>query len=422
MKQNFTLNLGLRYEYWGTPENVLQFPSLDSRFGQGLAGGYVPIRVCRASNRPTKTILLPASASHTLPISGIASWAATRPLSAPAMESSTTESSQTSSTTRPVALQTAWRSALSGTRDRIWGGASLTPPAFSSSLQPTQSATSAVSTISSHLLNPLTHQWNLDIQRELPGGFNVTAAYVGTRGEHLFVNQEFNPFGENPDFGSVTVRTNGGDSIYHSGQLLVERPFKHGLLLRGAYTYSKFIDDQSEVFVTSGGSSRSEDLFNQHSDRGPSAFDRRHRFTLAYLYELPYVHNRSNAFMMVLNAITSGWQSSGTITFSTGAPETVIDNFDVNGDGFNNDRPDLGNPKAPFNSVGIDGSQLGGPTGVIFPFDPCVFGTGGACAPARCQHFPLHSFRPAETAISAGIRSPRRASSSGISPRKRPSS
>jgi hypothetical protein len=53
--------------------------------------------------------------------------------------------------------------------------------------------------------------------------------------------------------------------------------------------------------------------------------------------------------MYVLNAITSGWQSSGTITFSTGAPETIIDNFDANGDGFNNDRPSVDNLKVPIN-------------------------------------------------------------------------
>src|SRR5262249_29176071 len=147
-------------------------------------------------------------------------------------------------------------------------------------LQPQLRNTSNVTTIVANLRNPLTHQWNLNIERALPGGFVVTTAYVGTRGEHLFVNQDFNPFLENPNFGLVSARTNGGDSIYHAGQLKVERSFSHGLLLRGAYTYSKFIDDMSEVFITSGGSSRAQNLSDQSGDRGLSAFDRRHRFTL----------------------------------------------------------------------------------------------------------------------------------------------
>jgi len=392
IKQNFTLNLGLRYEYWGTPENVLQFPAVDSRFGQGLAGATFP-SVFAAKQEGDKNNFAPRIGFAYTPhfwnrILG-GDKTVIRAGYGIFYDGIFTNILDNTAGGSPNGVSPR----IVGSKNSNSGRGTAGATSLLLSLQPVLSPFSAVSTISAHLLNPLTHQWNLDIQRSLPGGFIATAAYVGTRGEHLFVNQELNPFGNNPDFGSVTARTNGGDSIYHSGQLLLERPFRHGLLLRGAYTYSKFIDDQSEVFVTSGGSSRSEDLTNQHIDRGPSAFDRRHRFTLAYLYELPYVHSRSNAFMSTLNAITSGWQSSGTITFSTGAPETVIDNFDVNGDGFNNDRPDLGNPKAPFNSIGIDGAQLGFTPGQIFPFDSCVFGTGSLpCDPAQPQDPALFHF------------------------------
>jgi hypothetical protein len=54
--------------------------------------------------------------------------------------------------------------------------------------------------------------------------------------------------------------------------------------------------------------------------------------------------------MTVLNAVTSGWQTSGTLTFSTGFPQTFIDGFDNNGDLHSgNDRPSLGNVKVPIN-------------------------------------------------------------------------
>jgi hypothetical protein len=123
--------------------------------------------------------------------------------------------------------------------------------------------------MSTHILNPLTYQYNLDVQRELPGGFILTVAYVGTRGEHLFTNQEYNPIDPNtglrlnPTLGDVLVRDNAGNSHYNSGQLTMDRKFSHGLLLRGAYTYSKLIDDTSEVFTTTGFSSFSQNLFNQ---------------------------------------------------------------------------------------------------------------------------------------------------------------
>ncbi len=218
--------------------------------------------------------------------------------------------------------------------------------------------------MSSHLLNPVTYQWNLDIQRELPGGFVLTAAYVGTRGEHLFASQEYNPIDPNtgvrlnPALGDVVVRTNGGDSNYHSGQLTVDRKFTHGFLLRGAYTYSKFIDDVSEVFTTTGFSSFSQDLFNQKGDYGLSAYDRRHRFVATYIWDLPYVHNTNNLAAGVVSQITRGWQWAGTFTVQSGAPETINDGFDNNGDGRSPDRPDLANP-ADFNT-NFGGDPLGG--------------------------------------------------------------
>jgi hypothetical protein len=205
-----------------------------------------------------------------------------------------------------------------------------------------------VDSIAGNLKNPLTLQWNLDIQHEFRGGFVFTAAYVGTRGEHLFVNQQYNPGVNgvriNPALGSVVVRTNGADSIYHGGQFTLDRKFSHGLLLRAAYTYSKLIDDASEVFTISQQSSFSENPFNQHQDRGPSLYDRRQRLVATYIWDVPYVHSTENVGFRVLNALTSHWQWSGFATFQTGQPETIITGTDVNGDlNGTNDRPNLVN-------------------------------------------------------------------------------
>jgi hypothetical protein len=39
---------------------------------------------------------------------------------------------------------------------------------------------------------PTVHEWNLGIQRELPGGFVMQAAYIGRRGERLFMAYDIN--------------------------------------------------------------------------------------------------------------------------------------------------------------------------------------------------------------------------------------
>jgi outer membrane receptor protein involved in Fe transport len=350
IKQNFTLDLGLRYEYWGTPGNDLQFPSLAPGFAQGLPNATFP-SVFSAPEQGDKNNFAPRVGLAYTPHMWQRLFGADK-------------------TVIRAGYGIFYDGLFTNIIDNTAGGSpngilqsviGPTPPTGQfgrgtpnatgvlAGLQPVVTSHSAVSTMSSHLLNPLTHQWNFNIERQLPGGFLLTTAYVGTRGEHLFVNTDFNPFFENKNFGTVLVRTNGGDSIYHAGQLKLERSFSHGLLLRAGYTYSKFIDDMSDVFVTSGSSSFPQDVFNQHGDRGLSSYDHRHNFVLAYLYQLPYVHSTDNAGMTILHALTSGWQTAGTLTFSSGAPQTFYDGFDNNGDTHGNDRPFLGNPKVPIN-------------------------------------------------------------------------
>jgi hypothetical protein len=191
----------------------------------------------------------------------------------------------------------------------------------------------------------------------------------------------------NPNFGSVVVRNNGGDSIYHAGQFTLDRKFSHGLLLRGAYTYSKLIDDGSEVFTTTGGSTFSEIINQQSSDRGLSAYDRRHRFVATYVWDLPSIHHPDNMAMNILGYVVNGWNWSGTFTAQTGNPETIATGLDLNGDAHSgNDRPSIGNPSAPFTSVGLDGSQLGAPVGTIFPYQDCLNGLP-TCVPQPAANF-----------------------------------
>jgi outer membrane receptor protein involved in Fe transport len=201
-----------------------------------------------------------------------------------------------------------------------------------------------------NLVNPQIHQWNLSVQRELPAGMLFEVAYVGTRAERLFVNEDLNPgvaaTGNllNPNFGSTDARTNRGDSIYHGLETTVSRSMKR-LTLRGSYTWSKSLDNESEVFITSGGSSFWQNVFDPRSDRGPSAFDRRQRFSLAYVYDLPAFRGHS-----FLTAILGGWSTSGTIAFATGTPQNIYLGYDQNGDFHGgDDRPTWGNPSAPLN-------------------------------------------------------------------------
>jgi outer membrane receptor protein involved in Fe transport len=399
VKPNFTLNLGLRYEYWGTVGNILPFPSLNTKvFTQQLAGAVFP-NYLSTKQQGDKNNFAPRVGFSWTP----KFWQRIFGRDKTVIRAGygmfydgifTNILDNTGSTVPNVNGGTliAPKASTPGAPPRGFANAT----GLLSGLQPVASPTSTVNTMASHILNPLTHQWNLDIQRELPGGFILTTAYVGTRGEHLFTNQDYNPINPatgkrlNPLLGDVLVRDNAGDSNYHSGQLTLDRKFSRGVLLRGAYTYSKLIDDTSEVFTTTGSSSVSQNIFNQKADYGLSAYDRRHRFVGTYIWDLPYPHNEDNMGMKVLSQVTRGWQWAGIVTAQTGSPQTISDGFDAIGTGRASARPSIGSASAPFGSIGIDATQLGAkvPVGTVFlgPIQACLRGSP-ACVPQPVTNF-----------------------------------
>lgn len=217
-----------------------------------------------------------------------------------------------------------------------------------SSVTPTLNPKATLSVIEANLVSPLTYQWNANIERTLPWDTLLTLSYVGTRGNHLFINEELNPGVDgvrlNPNRGSIGARTNGGDSEYHGLQVDLRRNFHNGLFLELAYTYSRALDDGSEVFVNSGGSSYPQNPFNVSGERGPSAFDRPQRLAITWLYSLPYRGSSPIAYLL------KNWTISGTAQLQSGAPDTIYIPEDINGDlRAGNDRPDLGNIHAPVN-------------------------------------------------------------------------
>ncbi len=388
VKDNVTLTFGLRYEYWGVVENLEQFPAVNVALGNPLSSSVAFPGSFAFPEKPDRNNFGPRFGFAYTPHWG--GWitghdkTVIRGGYGVFYDGLFTNILDNTAATAPNAL---------GAQEVGLGHcgrciANLT--GVLAAVAPFNNPLNSIDTVNNNLRNPVTQQWNLEVQRELPGRFILTTAYVGTRGSHLFVNQELNPGSPtqalgngrvNPGLGSVTSRTNGADSWYHSGQVEVERRFHTAFTLRGSYTYSKYLDDGSEVFTTTGGSSVAEITTNQHFDWGPSAYDRRHRFVMAYIWDLPYVHG--NKFARVL---TKGFTLSGIGTVQTGAPGTITDTFDINGDGRGNDRPVIGNKAQPFTSRGFDGSLFGlGPPGTYYDIVQCFLGP--TCIPESASAF-----------------------------------
>jgi len=395
IKNNLTLTMGLRYEYWGALANGLTYPAFNLNAGVGLPNATDPAYANPATPAlfnslfafkqiPDKRNFAPRLGLAYTPHWGRFLFGEGKTVLRAGYgiyyDGLFTTITDQSAESQPNTLG----GSIPSPSGRGEGNASTFPDIKALLIQ----------SMASNLHNPLTQQWNVDVQRELPLGLVLTLAYVGTRGEHLFANQDFNPQVNysfmNPNFGEIEVRTNTGDSWYSSGQAEVERRI-HTLVLRAAYTYSKFLDDTSDITLTTGASTFSQVLSNQRSDWGPSAFDRRHRFTVAYVWQVPHFHHNA-----LLRALTDEWEWSSIATMESGTPNTVTVGFDNIGNGHPNARPDLANPAAPINSLGINGGDFGVPgfvSGDFYDYNCWVnnafFGSGIPCPnePFNTFHF-----------------------------------
>lgn len=225
-------------------------------------------------------------------------------------------------------------------------------------------ASNSQTTIAKDLISPLTYQYNLNIERALPGGFGLTVGYAGSRALHLFSLDTLNPviaatsLRVNTARGLITYFGNGGASDYNSIQLELEHKFRRSLQFRGAFTYSKGLDNVSDPYTTgnqsgypevestlpTGGASRGRDW-------GPSAYDHRLRGVGTLVYQTPSYH--WNGAMGVVAHIINNYTVSSIPFYQSGTVYNVQVGFDVNNDGISNDRPVLTNPSAPINTFSV---------------------------------------------------------------------
>jgi len=373
VKPNFTLNLGLRYENYGTPSNVLAFPAFpgfDMPFNasvkqKGDNNNFAPRVSFAYSPRFGTSGMLGRffGEDKTVIRGGYA-------LSYDAFFDNILGNT---AATSPNVFGVATLGGTAGGR----GFANALPTLLPTTGAPNPLA--SVNSISPDLVNPLTHVWNLGIQREIVGNMILDVAYVGSRSERLFINEQYNP-GVNgvrlfPDRGSILVRTNGGDSNYHALQTRLERGFKSGLFFRATYTYSKAIDNtNSEVFTTAAGTSVGSNAFDRKADRSVADFDVPHRGTLAFVYEIPTPKVESR----IVRGLLGGYSLTGNYRIQSGAVASpFVFGTDLNGDlSATNDRPSVGNPSAPANSVAFASSVAPTACGSAFcdvngnPIDP----------------------------------------------------
>ncbi len=190
---------------------------------------------------------------------------------------------------------------------------------------------------------PYTQNWSFDIQRQIRPSLVLDVAYVGTKGTHLpgivdineaapgaaiaagivpagtvFTSantQLLNQVRPYRGYASINSIENWFNSEYNGLQMFLDKRFANNSLMTVSYTYSKALTDNR-----SDRSSAPQNTYNfNEGERGLAQFDRRHVFTMSYVYEIPFLrHSQSFAGKAI-----GGWEVSGITQIDSGLPLNV---------------------------------------------------------------------------------------------------
>lgn len=212
-------------------------------------------------------------------------------------------------------------------------------------------------------------QFSLEVQRQVPGGFVVTAGVLGSRGLGLLragqnINQVHpdyywqgsaltasvpNPFYNNggvgtigtpnvsqaqllspfPQYTSVALGNSGtAASRYYSWYARAERRLANGLSVLASYTWSRTTDNITAVNLAGTNQIANvpgpQNAYDLNAEWSLSTQDVPNRFTTALTYDLPFGKGRkllSNSAL--LDLVVGGWTLNGIVLAQSGYPLSI---------------------------------------------------------------------------------------------------
>jgi len=391
LRPNFTVNLGLRYEYQTVPYT--------ERLQTVNAISNAPGLITFGEPQPQKNAFMPrVGIAYSPGTSGRTSIRAGFGLFYDVLYDN-----QGLLTLPPQVQQTVDEGGLNGTNFLKNGGI---PPNASAGTLDQADARAETGGYVPNQTRPETVSWNIGVQHVFHNDYTFESRYVGTHSVHLSVQDRLNeqsvvnssnalplyytmpsqatldgltntlaslednynnggflvPAFLNAGFdGSfITAYMPWGNSIYHGWANSLQRRFSNGLQFNGAYTWSHAIDDSTaDVFSTYLTPRRPEDPRNMALDRSSSGLDHRQRFTFQLLYDLPFLKN-GNWFM---KNIVGNWEFAPIYTYQTGTLVDVQSGVDsnLNGDSAGDrafinpsGNPDIGSGATPLKNSNGD--------------------------------------------------------------------
>jgi hypothetical protein len=215
---------------------------------------------------------------------------------------------------------------------------SYTIPASFTGYTPGSSALPRVSvrTMDVHMKDSSVQSHYVSVERQFLRDFLLRVSYQGSMGRHLsqlmnlnrYDGSEYNPTLStsgrypNPLYTGFNYRANNLNSHYTSMISEVQKRFSNGVQFQFSFTWSKLMDEGSDLFsgsTTSGGYSQPfYFVSNNHPEfaYGPGAFDHQKNFKVVFTYELPFLKSQQG----LIGHVLGGWQLSGFYQGYSGHP------------------------------------------------------------------------------------------------------
>jgi len=288
------------------------------------------------------------------------------------------------------------------------------PPSIGSTFTPGQSlGRVSVRTMDVNMHDSSTENYYLGIEHQFFHDFLLRVNYQGSFGRHLsqlmnlnrydgmyygseptynsdgsFAGYAFTGSRPNPAYSGFNYRANNVNSEYNAMTTEVQKRYSNGLQMQFSFSWSKLMDEGSDLFTgstTTGGYSQPFYFVSNAApqlERAPGAFDHTENFKALFTYELPFLKSQKG----FLGHALGGWQVSSFYQGYSGHPldvytsmsryagdaldpNGVVENIggDYNLDGVANDRPNFvgssvqsaysGN--SPANGIFKDNGQIG---------------------------------------------------------------
>jgi hypothetical protein len=255
------------------------------------------------------------------------------------------------------------------------------------------------------LRTPAVESWSLKMEQQISSNTSLGVSYIGSHAYHELLSVDANlptpaicpaspcpagypagayyyPAGAALANNSVWNSTHWfseGISSYHGLEVDVNRRLEHGLQFRGAYTFSKTLDDGDNMNTSVATNSPAfvANPLQPRADYGRASFDVRHVAVINATYDLPFGRGNPSHPQPWVERLIANWQLSGIETVQSGLSFTPQLSYNPSNDGDTRNpvRPSL-NPN--FTSRVIQGgpSQYFNPNAFIQPL-PGTYGNVG---------------------------------------------